>query len=383
VTDVAGSPTLPAPDARSLGGWLAAARAAGASDLHVTTAAAPFVRIEGELRSFDVPPTTAEEAAAIHDEVRALAHAPGTLRGEASSSDLDVCVDVPGGGGRVRVNLHRHARGPGASMKLVPTEILDLARLGLPETLYALTEFRVGLVLVTGPSNSGKTSTLAALLDRVNSTRKDHVVTIEDPIEFVFRSALCNVTQRQVGPHSRSFASALRASLREDPDVILVSELRDLDTIRTAIVAAETGHLVLGTLHTIDAASTLNRILDVFPPKEQKQIQTMLAGSLRAIVSQRLLPPAGGGRRVPGYEILVATPAVASLIRDGRTNQLASVLQTGRRLGMIDFDARLEELLAQGRIDRVTAARHAKNPQRFGNDEADASRARSSGIPRR
>jgi twitching motility protein PilT len=219
---------------------------------------------------------------------------------------------------------------------------------------------------VTGPSNCGKSSTLAALLDRVNRTRRDHAITIEDPIEFVFKSELANVTQRQVGPHSKSFASALRASLREDPDVILVSELRDLDTIRTAIVAAERGHLVLGTLHTIDAASTLNRILDVFPPKEQKQIRTMLAGSLRAIVSQRLLPRKGGGRRVPAYEILRVTPAVATLIRDGRTNQLPSALQTGRRLGMIDFDTRLEELVATGRIDAATAMRHAKNPARFG-----------------
>ena len=349
---------LPAPATPDLLGFLAAARAVGASDLHISAAAIPCVRIEGELRRFDAPETTPAEAAAVHAAVRAAAHAPG-------EADLDVCVDVPGGG-RCRVNLHRHARGPGASMKLVPDRIEDLASLGLPESLYELTKHRVGLVLVTGPANCGKTCTLAALLDRVNHTRKDHVITIEDPIEFVFESDLSNVTQRQVGPHSRSFASALRASLREDPDVVLVSELRDLETIRTAIIAAETGHLVLGTLHTIDASSTLSRILDVFPAKEQKQIQTMLAGSLRAIVSQRLLPRLGGGRRVPGYEILLVTPAVSSLIRDGRTNQLPSMLQTGRRLGMIDFDARLEELVAAGLIDRASAALRAKDPKRFG-----------------
>lgn len=352
-----GAPPLPAPADRSLRGLLAEARSLFASDLHVSAAAIPCVRIEGTLARFDLPPTTPDEAAAVHEEIRRLANAPG-------AADLDTCVDIPGGG-RCRVNLHRHARGPGASLKLVPDELLDLPALGLPESLYELTDFRVGLVLVTGPSNCGKSCTLAALLDRVNRTRRDHAITIEDPIEFIFESDLANVTQRQVGPHSRSFASALRASLREDPDVILVSELRDLDTIRTAIVAAETGHLVLGTLHTIDAASTLNRILDVFPPKEQKQIRAMLAGSLRAIVSQRLLPRLGGGRRVPAYEILRVTPAVATLIRDARTNQLPSVLQTGRRLGMIDFDTRLEELLAGGRIDAATAARHAKNPARF------------------
>jgi len=350
-------PPLPPPADRTLRGYLAAARAAFASDLHLSTAAIPYVRIEGALARFDAPATTADEAAAAVAEIRTLAHAPGT-------GDLDTCVDIPGGG-RCRINVHRHAHGPGVSLKLVPDELLALDALGLPESLYELTEFRVGLVLVTGPSNCGKTCTLAALLDRVNRTRRDHVITIEDPIEFVFQSDLCNVTQRQVGPHSKSFSSALRASLREDPDVILVSDLHDLDTIRTAIVAAETGHLVLGTLHTIDAASTLNRILDVFPPKEQKQIRTMLAGSLRAVVSQRLLPRVGGGRRVPAYEILRVTPAVATLIRDGRTNQLPSALQTGRRLGMIDFDTRLEELVSVGRIDAATAARHSKNPARF------------------
>ncbi|MCE9637585.1 MAG: PilT/PilU family type 4a pilus ATPase [Planctomycetes bacterium] len=355
-------PTLPAPAEPTLGSILAAARLAGASDVHVTTGGVPFVRIEGALIRFDAPPTTADEAAAIHAEIRRAANAPGT-------DDLDVCVDIPGAG-RCRVNLHRHAHGPGVSLKLVPEQLLDIPALGLPESLYELTDFRVGLVLVTGPTNCGKSSTLAALLDRVNRTRRDHVITIEDPVEFVFKSELCNVTQRQVGPHSRSFASALRASLREDPDVILVSELRDLETIRTAIVAAETGHLVLGTLHTIDAASTLNRLLDVFPPKEQKQIRTMLAGSLRAIVSQRLLPRSGGGRRVPAYEILRVTPAVATLISDARTNQLPSALQTGRRLGMIDFDTRLEELVAARLIDRETAARNSKTPKRFGGGAA-------------
>lgn len=353
---------LPPPPVRTLEAFVAAARAAGASDLHVSAAAIPFVRIEGVLRRFDASPLTEGEASGVAVRLRELAQLP-------EGTDQDFCVDTPELG-RARVNLHRHARGEGANLKLLPPGIPDLTALGLPEVIYDFTEYRVGLVLVTGPSNCGKSTTLAALLDRVNRTWKDHVITIENPIEFVFESLGCNVTQRQVGPHTRSFPSALRAALREDPDVILVSEMRDLETIRTAIVAAETGHLVLGTLHTIDAASSINRILDVFPPKEQRQIRTMLAGSLRAVVSQQLLPRAGGGRRVPAYEILKVTPAVAALIRDGRTPQIASALQTGRRHGMIDLDARLEEMLSQGLIDRATAARHAKSPERFGGRRA-------------
>ena len=349
---------LPAPTSRTLEAFVGAARGVGASDLQLSAAAVPFVRIEGALHRFDEAPLAPGEAAGIAAQVRGLA-------GIEEGTDQDFCLDL-GELGRSRVNLHRHAHGDGVHLKLLPPQIPDLASLGLPEVLYEFTEYRVGLVLVTGPANCGKSTTLASLLERVNTTWKDHVVTIEDPIEFVFESKGCNVTQRQVGPHTRSFPTALRAALREDPDVILVSEMRDLETIRTAIVAAETGHLVLGTLHTIDAGSSVNRILDVFPPKEQRQIRTMLSGSLRAVVSQQLLPRQGGGRRVPAYEILKVTPAVAALIRDGRTPQIASSLQTGRRHGMIDLDSRLEEMVAQGLVDRATAARHSKNAERFG-----------------
>ncbi len=374
------SELLPAPAGRDLVGFLTAARALDASDVHLAAGAVPFARIEGEVRRFDAPPLSREEADAVAAELRRRAGADhgtdpragagdgtgaGTSTITADTNDLDVCVDVDDLG-RFRVNLHRARRGAAASMKCIPREVRDLAALGLPETLYDLTDLRVGLVLVTGPSNSGKSSTLAALLQRVNETRMDHVITIEDPIEIVFRSQGCNVTQREVGPHTRTFSSALRAALREDPDVILVSELRDLETIRTAIVAAETGHLVLGTLHTVDAASTLNRILDVFPAREQPQVRAMLSGSLRAVVSQRLIPRQGGGRRVPAYEILRDTPAVATMLREGRTHQLASALQTGRRHGMLDLDTRLAELVAQGLVARDVARDHAKDPTRFG-----------------
>jgi len=222
------------------------------------------------------------------------------------------------------------------------------------------------MVLCTGPAGCGKTSTLAALIRRINEERREHIITIEDPIEYVYESASCNVTQRQLGPHTSSFSGALRAALREDPDVILVSELRDQETIRTAVVAAETGHLVLGTLHTRDAAGTVSRLVDVFAAEEQEQVRTMIAASLRCVISQRLLPRAGGGRRVPAYEILMVTPAVSRLIRDGRTHQLSSQLQIGRRLGMIDLDTRLEQMVEQGLIDRDTALENANDPRRLG-----------------
>ena len=340
--------------------FLAEARQRNGSDLRLSAGSVPYVRVEGEI--VRLPRAEIEEKEA--EELAAECAKAGNVE---AGADVDFCLDTPDHG-RFRVNLFRHARGFGLSIKCIPRTVLPLAELGLPETLNEATLYRTGMVLATGPSGCGKTCTLAALLQVVNRSRREHIVTIEDPIEFVFPSEGCNVTQRQVGPHTRSFSRALRAALREDPDVILVSELRDVETIRTAVVAAETGHLVLGTLHTRDAASTVNRLIDVFPPAEQDQIRTMIAASLRTVVSQRLLPRAGGGRRVAAYEILHVTPAVAHVIRDGRTHQIASQLQTGRRQGMVDLDARLEEMLSQGLIERETALRHAKNRKRFGGE---------------
>ncbi|MHC4549852.1 MAG: type IV pilus twitching motility protein PilT [Planctomycetota bacterium] len=340
-----------------LSDFLAEARKAGASDLHLAAGSVPFLRFEGELTRLNRPALTADEAEALAQE--AARHG-----GVEPGPDVDFCFEVAELG-RFRVNLHRQARGAAISLKCIPLEIPNLKELGMPETLHDVTWYRTGMVLVTGPAGCGKTCTLAALLNGVNRTRREHVVTIEDPIEFIFESDLCNVTQRQVGSHTRSFSAALRSALREDPDVILVSELRDLETIRTAIVAAETGHLVLGTLHTRDAASTVSRLLDVFPSDEQEQVRIMVAASLRTVVSQRLLPREGGGRRVPAYEILHVNPAVANLIRDGRTHQLPSQIQLGKSQGMVEFDARLEEMLAEGLIAFDTALRHAKNKKRF------------------
>jgi twitching motility protein PilT len=350
--------TLASPADGSLFGYLRAAREAGASDVLLQAGSVPYARLEGALVRFDTEALDAWKADVFSDALCKLG-------GEAARRlDSDFCVE-PEGLGRYRVNVHHQRNGWAASVKVIPDELPTLESLALPEDLVDLTAFRQGLVLVTGPSNCGKSSTLAALVGHVNRTRPDHVVTIEDPIEFVFTSDRANVTQREVGPHTRTFDGALRAALREDPDVVLVSEMRDLETIRTAIVAAETGHLVMGTLHTRDAISTVNRMVDLFPAREQSQVRTMLAGTLRAVVSQVLLPRKGGGRRVCAYELLRVTAAASTHIREGRTHQLLSLLQTGRRHGMIDLDARLQQLLGDGLIDRDTARDAAKDPDRF------------------
>ena len=347
-----------------LDGFLLAARDAGASDLQLSSDAVPWMRIEGSL-------VRLPESALEVEEVNSFTAELAELAGVAPGLDVDFSIQTETYG-RFRVNLHHHDRGPGISLKCVPQEIPTLASLNLPESLEELTWYRTGLVLVTGPAGCGKSSTLAALLQSINQTRAEHVITIEEPIEFVFENDKCNVTQREVGRHTDSFPLALRAALREDPDVIMVAELRDLAAIRTAIVAAETGHLVLATLHTRDAASTINRVIDAFPPNEQDQIKTMLSASLRTVICQQLLPrkdpSEDGGRRVPAYEILHVTPAVANLIRDGKTHVLAGQMQLGRKLGMIDLDTRLLQMVDEGLIDVKTARQHARSPDRFGGD---------------
>ncbi len=349
----------------SLAAYMAKARERGAHDLYLAAGTIPFVRVEGVIERLSeevMPPAEAEDIA-----VRSLSsREPGQQEDFRCGklTDGDFCLD-DAEHGRFRVNLHRTARGAALSLKCIPRELPTLESLGLPDTLEELTWYRTGMVLVTGPAGCGKSSTLAALVQAINAKRREHIVTIEDPIEYVFSPDRCNVTQREIGAHTRNSSAALRAALREDPDVILISELRDQETIRTAIVAAETGHLVLGTLHTRDAASTISRLLDVFPAEEQEQVRTMVAASLRTVVSQRLLPRRGGGRRVPAYEILHVTPAVAKLVRDGRMHQLGSQLQLGRKHGMIDLDARLVEMVGSGLIDGDTARAHARNPARI------------------
>lgn len=278
------------------------------------------------------------------------------------TGDLDFALQIPAG--RFRVNYYRQQRGYDGVFRPIPATPPSLTELGLPDTLKRLTQWHQGLVLLTGPAGCGKSSTMAALVNLINEERHEHIITVEDPIEFVHPSKKCVVNQRQAGKHTRSFGNALRAALREDPDVIVIGELRDLETIQLAITAAETGHLVLGTLHTNGAIRTINRILDVFPPKQQSQIRAMVSESLKAIVSQRLLPTTDG-KRVAAIETLFVKPSVSNLIRDEKTYQIRSVMQTGRAEGMCLLDDSLSDLLKAGTITKETARRCSEDPKRF------------------
>jgi twitching motility protein PilT len=277
---------------------------------------------------------------------------------------VDFAYTLPGVG-RFRSNAYRQQRGLDAVFRAIPPIPPTLEQLGLPASLSRFANFHQGMVLLTGPAGCGKSSTLAALVNIINQERHDHIITIEDPIEYIHASKGCVVNQRQVGPHTGSFARALRAALREDPDIIAIGELRDLETISLALTAAETGHLVLATLHTNNAIRTVNRILGVFPPNQQEQIRTMVSESLRAVVSQRLVTRADGNGRVPALEVLVANKAVGNLIRENKTFQIRSVLQTGAAHGMCLLDASLADLVKNRIITREEALKHADEPQRF------------------
>jgi twitching motility protein PilT len=273
-------------------------------------------------------------------------------------SDLDCAYEIPQVG-RFRVNFFRQHNGVGAVFRLLPSCLYTLEELSLPQVVYALARLEQGLVLVTGPTGSGKSTTLAAIIDHINQESDKHIITIEDPLEFIHPNKKSLVTQREVGTHTTSFAAALRAVLREDPDIILLGELRDLETISLAITAAETGHLVFGTLHTRTAASTVDRLIDVFPPEQQGQIRTMLAEALKGVIAQQLLMRADGQGRVVAVEILVGTTALANLIREGKTYQIPSLIQTGRREGMQTMDQAILEILRSKQITPQEAYRKA------------------------
>jgi len=331
-----------------------------ASDVHVHTGLPVQMRVSGRLLKSNSPPLEPAQAEALvmeilteHERADFVAH-----------NDLDFAYFLPGVG-RFRGNVYRQRKGIDAVFRPIPLEPPTLEQLGMPSSLARLTGFHQGLVLVTGPAGCGKSSTLAALINLINEDRPDHIITVEDPIEFMHRSKTCVVNQRQVRKHTGSFAAALRAALREDPDVIAIGELRDLETISLAITAAETGHLVLGTLHTNDAARTINRILDAYPPDQQSQIRAMISESLRAIVSQRLVPTVDGSRRVPALEILLVNIAVSNLIREERVFQLRSVMQTGRNAGMCLFDDSLLDLVRAGTISKETARKYCEDPKLF------------------
>lgn len=317
----------------------------GASDLHLRTGEPPILRKDGELVRTDDPPLTADTMHAMLASIMP----EKDYREFSETGDADFAYEIPGFA-RFRGNAALDHKGPMAVFRVIPSRILTADQLGLSREVQALCNLHKGLVLVTGPTGSGKSTTLAALVDLVNRTRSNHLITIEDPIEFVHESKKCLVTQRQVNVHTRGFRQALRAALREDPDIILVGEMRDLETVSIAIETAETGHLVFGTLHTTTAASTIDRIIDQFPVDRQAQVRVMLAESLRGVVSQVLCRKKGGGR-VAAREVLLSMPAISNLIREGKTFQIPSIMQTNRKAGMVTLNDALLELVDSGEIE--------------------------------
>jgi len=331
------------------------------SDLHVTVGSPPTIRRDGRLRPIDNAPVwSAEKASRAIRSILSLEQQGNFDR----DHELDFAYTLHGEGlesSRFRVNVHQQRGTPGAAFRLIPSEIQDLQSLGIPESVAAFAKLPRGLVLVAGPTGSGKSTTLAALVDLVNSTRADHIVTVEDPIEFLHAHKKSVVTQREVGADTASFASALKHVLRQDPDVILIGELRDLETIQVALTAAETGHLVFATLHTQSAAQTVDRIVDVFPPHQQNQVRAQLSQTLQGVICQALVKSARGVGRVAATEILVTTPAIANLIREGKTHQIESMMQAGRERGMRTLDQHLAELVNTGQVTRKAALEKAQN----------------------
>lgn len=341
----------------SIDEMLKAANERGASDLHITVGVPPKIRIDGELIDIAderIMPADAENLIMpiIPD------HARKQLV-EMGESDFSYAI---AGVGRYRVNAFRQRGSYACVIRIVGTRIPSPQELGLPESVVALTELKRGLVIVTGPTGSGKSTTLASLVDVINSTQNVNVITLEDPIEYLHRHNKAIVNQREIGVDSFSYTSALRAALREDPDVIMVGEMRDLDTISTAITAAETGHLVLSTLHTTGAANTIDRIIDVFPPYQQQQIRIQLAGVLESVISQQLLPKVFGGR-VAAFEVMHTNTAIKNLIRESKTHQIDNIIQTNRKLGMMMMDDAIMELYMRGEISKETALEYAQDQQ--------------------
>ena len=329
---------------RALGELLKALVQSSSSDLHLRVSEPPVFRTHGEMRRQATPALTAEQL-----ELMLLSVMPERNRGEwKETGDSDFAYEIPGLA-RFRVNAARDRKGPMAVFRVIPAQVVTVDQLRLSKEVQLLCQLTKGLVLITGPTGSGKSTTLCALIDLVNRTRTDHIITIEDPIEFVHENKKCVITQRQVGNHTESFRSALRAALREDPDIVLVGEMRDLETVAIAIETAETGHLVFGTLHTTTAASTVDRIIDQFPADRQAQIRVMLSESLKGVISQTLCKRLAGGR-VAAREILLSTPAISNLIREGKTFQIPSIIQTSKQLGMLTLNDALLELVDKKEI---------------------------------
>jgi twitching motility protein PilT len=330
------------------------------SDLHLSCGSEPVMRVHGHLQRVKFRPLTAADLKSLFYEILS----EGQKEQYEATMDLDFAYEIPGSA-RFRGNFFNQHRGPAAVFRMIPSRVLTADELGLPEPIRRFTELNKGLVLVTGPTGSGKSTTLAAMIDLINQTRPEHILTIEDPIEFVHQSQRALVNQREVGPHTKSFATALKAALREDPDVILIGEMRDRETISLALTAAETGHLVFGTLHTNSAHKTVDRIIDTFPGELQHQVRAMLSESLRGVVAQQLLRKKGGKGRVAAHEILVGTPAVSNLIREGKTFQIPSSIQTGKRDGMILMDQSIMNLMMAGTVDADEAYSKALDKAAF------------------
>ena len=323
----------------------------GASDLHLTSASAPYMRIHGDMVKLNYKDVSPDTCHGLIFEIL------NEKQKEIFTQHWDLDLSYPlSGVGRFRVNVFMQRNGISAVFRLIPETVKTISELDLPDQLNSLIDISEGLILVTGPTGSGKSTTLASMIHGINKTRQAHIITIEDPIEFVHHNDKCLISQRELASHTKSFDNALRAALREDPDIIMVGEMRDLETISLAITAAETGHLVFGTLHTNNAIKTVDRVIDVFPEVQQTQIRVMLAESLRGIVAQALLPRPDHQGRVPVCEVVVNIPAVANLIREGKTHQIATVMQTGRSLGMVTFEQSIQDLIQKGLISKEEGA---------------------------
>ncbi len=328
----------------------------GASDLHLSAGLPPMIRVDGDIRRINVPEMDHKQ---VHDMLYDIM-SDKQRKDFEEFLETDFSFEIPGLA-RFRVNAFNHNRGAGGVFRTIPSKILSLEDLGAPAIFKDISEYPRGIVLVTGPTGSGKSTTLAGMVDYKNDTEYGHILTVEDPIEFVHQSKKCLVNQREVHRDTLGFNEALRSALREDPDTILVGEMRDLETIRLALSAAETGHLVFGTLHTSSAAKTIDRIVDVFPAAEKSMVRSMLSESLKAVISQTLMKKIGGGR-IAAHEIMIGTPAIRNLIREDKIAQMYSAIQTGQSLGMQTLDQNLKTILAQGLISKEEAKKKAANP---------------------
>ncbi|OQY26797.1 MAG: twitching motility protein PilT [Candidatus Cloacimonetes bacterium 4572_55] len=331
----------------------------GGSDLHISSGVPPMIRVHGDIKKLNVPALTQEQC---HDMIYDIMNDVQQKTFE-NEMDIDFAISL-GEIARFRVNAFLQHRGPSAVFRIIPAKILTFKQLGLTSVFADICKYEKGVVLVTGPTGSGKSTTLAAMVDYINDTQRGHILTLEDPIEFVHQTKNCLINQREVGPHTKSFSRALKGALRQDPDIILVGEMRDLETIQLALSAAETGHLVFGTLHTSSAPKTIDRIIDVFPSEEQEKVRTMLAESLKAVIAQNLLKKIGGGR-VAAHEIMIGIPAIKNLIREAKIHQIPSMIQTGTKYGMQLLDQHLKDLLMKGIVAKEEVMMKCINPKFF------------------